>query len=388
MNMNLNKQHGFTIVELMVAATLGLLILAGTVTMFVNNKRLYQDQQEIGRLQENARYAMDMLTRELRLTGHVGCLGDPSLVNNNLKDAFAGFAAGAGDKKLGSSDDAAASAGLDTKEIFVWTPSTVVEGSENGGNWQPSNSTQVVSNMVGGSDGLSLRFMEPTDYYPMDPPVAAGGGTLRISAQSGLNAGDILALADCNKLEIVQVTGAVNTAGCTPATAESTGPDDTCLDTAPIAAGTVSGIDPGNVQTIADDRFDSTAKFYRFRTHRYYVGLDPNGNTVLYRKADNAAGPGDIIVDGVENMQVMYGEDTNGDQSPDIYRNAGAVVNWPNVVAVRIALLVRTENEYGPGEDDNTYDLLGTTINPTDDRRQRQVTTTTVLLRNLELFQF
>ena len=113
--MNLNKQHGFTIVELMVAATLGLLILAGTVTMFVNNKRLYQDQQEIGRLQENARYAMDMLTRELRLTGHVGCLGDPSLVNNNLKDAFAGFAAGAGDKKLGSSDDAASA-------VRAWIP--------------------------------------------------------------------------------------------------------------------------------------------------------------------------------------------------------------------------------------------------------------------------
>ena len=386
--MKLNNQQGFTIVELMVAATLGLLILAGTVTMFVNNKRLYQDQQEIGRLQENARYAMDMLTRELRLTGHVGCLGDPALVNNNLKNAFAGFApGGANDKKLGSSDDAAADAGLDTKEITVWTPSTIVEGSENGGNWQPSNSTQVVGNMVAGSDALTLRFMEPTDFYPMNPPVASGGGTLRISAQSGLNAGDIVALADCDALEVVQITGAVAASGCTPSSALSTGPDDTCLDTAPIAAGTVSGIDPGNIQTIADDKFDSTAKFYRFRTHRYFVGVDPNGNTVLYRKSDNSAGPGDIIVDGIENMQVMYGEDTDNDQSPDIYRDASAVVNWPNVVAVRIALLVRTELEYGPEEDTKTYDLLGTTVNPTDDRRQRQVATTTVLLRNVELFQ-
>jgi len=34
------KQSGFTVVELMVAATLGVLILAGAVSMLSNNKRL------------------------------------------------------------------------------------------------------------------------------------------------------------------------------------------------------------------------------------------------------------------------------------------------------------------------------------------------------------
>ena len=52
------RQQGFTIVELMVAATLGLLILAGAISMFISNKRIYTEQDEMGRLQENARFAM------------------------------------------------------------------------------------------------------------------------------------------------------------------------------------------------------------------------------------------------------------------------------------------------------------------------------------------
>ena len=214
--------------------------------------------------------------------------------------------------------------------------------------------------MVGGSDGLSLRFMEPTDYYPMDPPVAAGRRypenfrakwveCRRYRRAGGLQQTRNRAGYRCGKHRL-----AVHPPPRNP-------PVPTILVWTPLRSPPVRLLESTRVmlQTIADDRFDSTAKFYRFRTHRYYVGLDPNGNTVLYRKADNAAGPGDIIVDGVENMQVMYGEDTNGDQSPDIYRNAGAVATWSNVVAVRIALLVRTENEYGPGEDEQHVRTAG-----------------------------
>ena len=68
--------------------------------------------------------------------------------------------------------------------------------------------------------------------------------------------------------------------------------------------------------------------------------------------------------------------------------------NWANVVSVRIAILVRTIDQYGRDTDGNTYTLNdhddidhGTGVrpkfDPPNDRRLRRVFTTTVMVRNL-----
>lgn len=86
-------------------------------------------------------------------------------------------------------------------------------------------------------------------------------------------------------------------------------------------------------------------------------------------------------------MQILYGVDTDGDRAPDTYRNATAVTagaDWPNVVTVRIGMLMRTVDEYGADVDNAVRAVNGTNIGPMNDRRLRRVFTTTLALRNLQ----
>lgn len=90
-----------------------------------------------------------------------------------------------------------------------------------------------------------------------------------------------------------------------------------------------------------------------------------------------------ILISGVENMQVLYGEDVNNDDSADRY----VVANYPylnlaNVVSVRLSLLLKSDNPIKPVASSITYNLLGTTYTPAADQYVRQQITFTISLRN------
>jgi len=117
------------------------------------------------------------------------------------------------------------------------------------------------------------------------------------------------------------------------------------------------------------------------------AGLDPpytfavDNTDVELEMTDNSSTQ--PLIEGVENMQILYGEDTDGDSTVDVYRTATDVTAWPQVVAVRIGLLLRTIDEIPDADlDTATYNVNGTVIDPVDDRRLRRVFTTTISLRN------
>jgi len=62
-------QGGLTLVEIMVAITLSLLLLAGVMQIFISSKASYNLQNGIGRLQENARFATDILADSIGMAG-------------------------------------------------------------------------------------------------------------------------------------------------------------------------------------------------------------------------------------------------------------------------------------------------------------------------------
>lgn len=350
----MKKQQGFTIVELMVAATLGLLVLAGAITMFISNKRVYSEQDEMGRLQENARFALDMLVRDIRMAGYAGCADEIDAVTNHVN----GY----------DNDDT----------LYFFRP---VEGSEDAANWDPSNSAEEVGNMLDDSDAITVRYLGPTGISVMNPAMTTASAAIHITTNSGLEKGDIVAITDCNSADIVVMTSDPSNTGCGPG-AESTSPDDSCKSTFNHNTGSVTGAEPGNWLKDLSKTYTSDAKILTYVTRRYYVGNNGTGNEfVLYRKSGVAAA--EPVIDGVESMQILYGEDTAGnDQIADTYVTASAVSDWDNVVSVRVGLLMRTVDEFGVDEDQRTYDVNGTTINPTDDRRRRRVFTTTVQIRN------
>jgi type IV pilus assembly protein PilW len=65
-----NKESGFTLVELMIAMTIGLIILAALSSTFLMQRKIYVVQEQIVEMVQTARAAMDMMTREIRMTGY------------------------------------------------------------------------------------------------------------------------------------------------------------------------------------------------------------------------------------------------------------------------------------------------------------------------------
>ena len=87
------------------------------------------------------------------------------------------------------------------------------------------------------------------------------------------------------------------------------------------------------------------------------------------------------LIENVEDMQITYGLDTNGNGSVNYSVDANSVANWSQVISVHLNLLLRTqENNLTTAA--QTYQYNGTSATATD-RRLREAFSTTIALRNL-----
>lgn len=129
----------------------------------------------------------------------------------------------------------------------------------------------------------------------------------------------------------------------------------------------------------------------------YYIGIGAYGGPSLIRRSwTTGTSRDDELVEGVENMQVLYGLDSNPSDDvttaatlADRYVPANLVTDWTRVVSVRIALLVsgqisgKTTGQSERETDTATYSVAGVTLSPpASDRHQRRVFTATVKVRN------
>ncbi|MCK5898128.1 MAG: prepilin-type N-terminal cleavage/methylation domain-containing protein, partial [Methylococcales bacterium] len=67
------KQSGMTLIEIMIAMLIGVFLLGGVMQIFMSSRQSYRMQDNLSRMQENGRFAMDFLTRDIRMAGHQGC---------------------------------------------------------------------------------------------------------------------------------------------------------------------------------------------------------------------------------------------------------------------------------------------------------------------------
>jgi len=105
MSMTLRKQQaGLTIVELMVSMTLGLLLTIAIAQIFLGTRQTYASQDENARMQETARFALQLIERELRMSGFVrnGSTGTYSVASPVIAAADDSNPSGAG---LNDSDE-------------------------------------------------------------------------------------------------------------------------------------------------------------------------------------------------------------------------------------------------------------------------------------------
>ena len=65
-----NKESGFTLVELLIAMAVGLIVLSAVVSTFIIQRKTFDVQEQTTEMTQNARAAMDLMTREIRMAGY------------------------------------------------------------------------------------------------------------------------------------------------------------------------------------------------------------------------------------------------------------------------------------------------------------------------------
>ncbi len=323
------NQQGLTLVEMMVAMTIGLVLLGGIITVLSSSQSTYRVNEAMARLQENARYAFQLLSRDIRMAGYRGCAGDGVAVTNVLEDATG----------------------------FLWRLDQPLEGFEATGanGWTPALPAGVISSQQGGRDIIAVRGVEGTGTNILSHPSDSAG--LSIPSGSGLEINDTVLVSNCQGAAIFQVTGISTSGG---------------QDTIEHDGGTGK---PNS--TAALGRTFTGGEMARIGTRIYYIRLNPRGIPALYwRRGGNT----EELVEGIENLQIQYGEDANGDRAADIYRTADQVADWEAVVSVRIDLLVQSVED-GIASQPQTYIFNGLSVTPAD-RRLRQTFSTVITLRN------
>ena len=322
---------------------IGLLLLTGTASMFLSNKRIYKEMNEMGRLQENARFAVQLLIEDIRMAGYAGCADDISEIQNHVNGM--------------TDDDQLMSFNNAVEGINEADPTTPANTP-----WKPSDSQDQVANMVAGTDAISIRYMAPAGIS-ISSPMPNVSAELKVTTVGDLQIGDIIALSDCESADIMQLTNV----------------QDASSHLQHNAGGALT---PGNSTQSLQKKYGAEAQVMRFVARRYFIGTGAAGGPSLFR-VENLGAPLELI-EGVENMEILYGEDTVGnDTIAETYVNAGAVSNWDNVVSVRLSLLFQTVDEnFSNAVNEQTYAMAEGTYDPVDDRRRRRVVTNTIQIRN------
>ena len=98
----------------------------------------------------------------------------------------------------------------------------------------------------------------------------------------------------------------------------------------------------------------------------------------------------ECLVEGIENLQVEFGLDTNNpfDFVPDYYETEPTAAELETAVTARIYVLSRSINEVAGYTNDKSYNLGSITVAAANDGYYRRVLQTTVMLRNSEAFGF
>jgi len=356
------RQHqtGISLIEVMIALVIGLLLLAGIYRIFLSTSRAAETTQALSDRQEAIRYVGARLAEDVRMAGFRGCLSDTGEVRNTLNP------------------NPASSGGARTEFThadFRYRYERYVEGFDaSASSWLPGLPSGFPSPRAG-TDVLTVRGPIDAEIFTVRD-MATTTASLAINPINPLPlaAGQVVMISDCGGAAIFQVSAS------SIATVALSGGGTGSIGNIAHAAG--SGT-PGNWSDDLAREFGAGAQLFRVGVISYYIANSAQGSgPALWRAVDGDARE---IAAGVENLQVMYGEDSDGDEVADTYRRGDQFADtaaWRRVVAVRVALLFAGTRDRAGLADSRSFDLLGVTVGPFSDGRLRRVVTLTLALRN------
>lgn len=373
------KQAGLTLIELLVALAISATVMSGVVSVLFVSKSNFISERELAVLQENARYAIRFLSDEIHMAGFNGCGRKPDLFANALDN-----------------DDADKGWYLDGPGLEGYDQSTPGDYpsaiSEAGDLWLDSNGAVAADAIVVRRSVQSGLIVDV--HHPNSSTIDLAPGVTH-----SLQQGEILVVSspDCVQAGIFQISNN-NPSNANDVVVHNKGASTSPGNCTPGLTGnfTCDGDPPNDPPTQSEitsaDKYAEGSPIMLLRSHAMYIGSSGADDSIpaLYREAmrwDNGTSElvtePEELVQGVENMQILYGLDT--DATPDGFANryvvASAVADWQAVVSVRLMLRMRSINPVYTS--DQTYSQLsGETAPIVPDRFMRQVVSTTIQLRN------
>ena len=352
--MRFNVAKGLSLVELMISLLVGSIITAGVVQLYSANSETYRLVAGQSRMQESARFALAFIERDVQTAGNMGCFSsnrqlhwtadDPS----NIPYEF--------DLRSGIKGYNGAVSGS-------WLPSLGELPGD--GNTFPGSIGINISTIVSGTDVLTVRSIKqqvlenrlansmPTSREPIEI-VAPNNGI----AGLGFAQLDLALIHDCEKATIFQVTE---------------------IDQASAAPNVLIGhetnqLDPwrNSILTLAvKNTFGVDAVVSGIDTRVYYIAPGSGQNkfgdntSSLWRKSGTS--PPVELVEGIEDLQLLFGVAVEGSSIPSQYLTANLVANWMAISTLRVTVVANSVEDVGASTPDGLI---------------RRAFTQTIMLRN------
>jgi len=311
------KQKGLSLVELMVALTLGLILTVGLVKIFTSNQRSFTTGEASMRVQETGRMTTEFLSRAIRNADYWGCIPRENVAN-----------------KLDNTNSAYQAA----EDLFSFSDGFMA--------YQSDGTTLGLA----GTDALILRGVGGAGDVAISSPMPNSSANLKVNTVAGISKSDILLISDCVAGDIFQVTGLQT--GSNPGINHNTGGSVVPGNGKPRDGVdvTVDNNCPGSAANCLSKQYDESAQIFNPYYYQFFLNADASGRRALFRKSGSDAAQ--EIMDGVWDLQMRVGIDSglsNGevtqwiDVSGPTSLSAAAAAE---VVAVQVSLLVRS-----PGND-------------------------------------
>ena len=324
---SLRASRGFNLTELMIAVTIGMLIMATMTTIFVKNHDARLETERYGQQIENGRFAMQLLTDELRHSGYLAEYIPPT----SLPATFL------------TKPDPCSISGTTIANVAAPAFLLHVQGYDNG-----AGAPTCISDLKAGTDVLVVRRASTCAAGTAGCDAALTDGTLYFQAS----------------LCMPQAGGA-GVAGTE--LASTNGQCPLCNDYFRLDVPSNLTLHVRNCTTVANLR--------SFVTRIYFVANNDNAGDGIPTLKRAELGPGGFtiapLVEGIENLQVEYGIDQNGDGVPDVLTAdpdglaatacgapaAPGVCNWWNAMSANVHVLARSTSITMGYTDSKTYTL-------------------------------
>ena len=320
-------QQGITLIELMISLVIGLLATGAMLKVYVDSSRLYRFNEGLARIQENGRFATEFIRRDARMAGFWGCNHEATLTNR-IKTSVLDY------------------------PRYELSGITGTSGSD-------SNDPDTITfSGAGRSVGKVKNDM---------PSTTASGRDFRVISTETIKTGDALLISDCDMTDIFYVTKARGRNNKRKLWHKHT----------------------KNTPNSFSKAYAAGSTLYRVQQTTFCIaeGADPAQPSLRQlvnpTSSQTCQDHGDELVEGIENMQILMGEDTDADGSTIRYVSPDTGdLDIDQVVSVRISLLAVSPNNNVTTEP-SPYFFNGATVTPSaGDKYLRKVFTTTITLRN------